>query len=388
MKTILVLSIVSLLNISCDTNSGDSYPYNPPVYANDGLEVGTLEEVRIDSQAILKASERIHQGRHGEVHSMLIYKDNMLVFEEYFEGYKYKWDAPEYKGEHVNWNMDMPHNMMSVTKSFTSACVGIALDLGYMDNVNQSIFDFLPEHQHLKTNNREYITIEHLVTMTCGLAWDEWSVAHGSAANDIDMLYLDCEDPVSCVLERPWWAVPGEYFTYNGGGMVILAEIIHNATGMDIDEFSMKYLFEPLGINSTYWSRFANGMVDGAGLLEITPRDMIKFGVTYLYEGLWNGEQILSSDWVEKSSIIYRNNKGINVPGEDSGKNGYGYTWWLSEFEVSGEQIHMYRAGGWGGQEIMVFPDLNMVVVFTGGNYAQNTTLYKIIERYILPATV
>ena len=225
MKTILLLSLVSLLNISCDTYLGKSHPYDPPVFSNDGLDVGTLEEVGIDSQLILQANGRIHANKHNEVHSMLIYKDNLLVFEGYYDGHIYQWDAKNYHGDHVLWNKDMPHNVMSVSKSFTSACIGIAIDLGYIESVDQSIFDYLPDHQDMKTDNREYITIEHLVTMTCGLAWNEWAAAHGSSANDIDMLYFDCDDPVRGVLDRPWWAVPGDFFTYNGGGTVILGEI-------------------------------------------------------------------------------------------------------------------------------------------------------------------
>ena len=74
--------------------------------------------------------------------------------------------------------------------------------------------------------------------MTSGLVWDEWSVAHGSSANDIDNLWFDCDDQISCVLDRPWWKEPGQLFTYNGGGTVILTEILKNATGMNIAEFS------------------------------------------------------------------------------------------------------------------------------------------------------
>lgn len=113
---------------------------------------------------------------------------------------------------------------------------------------------------------------------------------------------------------------------------------------------------------------------------------MLKLGVTYLNVGSWFGEHILSSDWVEKSSKAYQNNQGIKIPGEDSGYNGYGYSWWTSEFSHDENPIKMFRAGGWGGQEIMVFPELDMVVVFTGGNYASKTTLYELVENYILPA--
>ncbi|MBI9047561.1 MAG: serine hydrolase [Anaerolineaceae bacterium] len=342
--------------------------------------------MNIDSALIENAVDKILSGKFGEVHSMLIYKNDLLVLEEYFPGHRYKWDAHNYHGELVNWDRSMPHEMMSVTKSFTSACIGIAIDNGFIDSVHQSIFDYLPDHQHLKVDNREYITIEHLVTMTSGLAWDEWSVAHGSSANDIDGLWFDCEETITCVLERPWWQEPGKLFTYNGGGMAILSEIIKNATQMNIDEFSMKYLFEPLGIENTQWAQFPGGVWDGSGSFYITPIDMMKFGVTYLNNGEWNGTRIISSAWVENSSKPYNNNVDINIPGEDSGVNGYGYTWWTSELSHSGDNIKMFRAGGWGGQEIMVFPELDMVIVFTGGNYNEKTSLYKILERFILPA--
>jgi CubicO group peptidase (beta-lactamase class C family) len=381
----LLLVFVSFIIFGCKNCPMDR-EYQLPKYVNDGLKVGTLTDVNIDTVLISKGLNRINCGSFGEVHSMVIYKDNLLVLEEYFQGHKFKWDAPNYYGALVNWNMDMPHSMMSCTKSFTSACIGIAIDKGFIKDVHQSIFDYLPNYQQFRTDNREYITLEHLITMTSGLAWDEWSALHGTSANDIDRLYFECEDPIICVLEKNWWAVPGEKFTYNGGGMVILAEIIKNATNMNIYEFSMKYLFKPLSIDTVQWGQFENSMYDSAGMLFLTPRDMLKLGITYLNKGEWNGKRIISDDWVKNSAKPFNNNIGINIPGEDSGKNGYGYTWWTSQFSHNGSEINMFRAGGWGGQEIMVFPELDMVVVFTGGNYDSSTSLFKLLEKFILPA--
>ena len=90
---------------------------------------------------------------------------------------------------------------------------------------------------------------------------------------------------------------------------------------------------------------------------------------------------------IQKSSEIYNNNSGINLPIEDSGRNGYGYTWWISEVGKGGKKTHMFRANGWGGQVIMVLPEKEMVVVFTGGNYTSRSSLFHILERYILPAS-
>jgi CubicO group peptidase (beta-lactamase class C family) len=118
----------------------------------------------------------------------------------------------------------------------------------------------------------------------------------------------------------------------------------------------------------------------------MTPRDMLKFGMTYLNRGYWNGMKIIPEDWVTWSSVAYNNNKRINIPIEDSGKNGYGYTWWITEHDHNGKKISMYRANGWGGQTIMVIPDLEMVIVFTGGNYASRSSLFKLVNRYIIPS--
>jgi len=131
---------------------------------------------------------------------------------------------------------------------------------------------------------------------------------------------------------------------------------------------------------------------EAAGSLTMTPRDMTKIGVTYLNEGVWNGRQIVPEQWVEKSATSFPANKGINIPGEDSGRVGYSYSWWIKIFpdswwarlfSNSEERINMFYAGDWGGQHIMVLPELNTVVVFTGGNYVTKRPPFKILENIL-----
>lgn len=308
------------MNISCDSDFTDYYPYDPPHFINDGLEVGTLSDVGLDTQMILNASGRIKEGKYKEIHSMLIFKDGLLVFEEYYPGHVYKWDGPAYHGDYVQWDRDMMHTTMSTSKSFTSACIGIAVEKGFIKSVHQSIFDYLPDHQHLNKGGKDQITIEHLLTMSSGLKWNEWDAPHGTSANDIDRIYSECsEDPLSCILGLPLVDKPGKAFTYNGG--------------------------------------------------------------------VWNGEQIVPKDWVEKSRVPYRNNKGIRIPIDDTGKNGYSYTWWTNDLSHSGKKVEIYAARGWGGQEITVIPEEHMVVVFTGGTYSVRKSLHEILERFIYPAS-
>ncbi len=388
MKTIvLFISILSLLQVSCNNDSSCQYTYQSPENINDGFKVGTLDEVNIDTKLIEEAVNEISKGKYKEVHSMLIFKDNKLVFEEYFDGHQYKWEAPNHHGDWISWDRELLHDIKSVTKSITSTCIGIAVNTGFIESVNQSIFDYLPDYQFLNTDGKGTITIEHLLTMTSGLAWDEWSAPLSSPANDIIGLWFQCDDQIACILERPLIDEPGTNFTYSGGNMIVLGEIIRNATDLAIDEFSGKYLFAPLEVDSFYWSlKYNNGVIETAGSLEITPRSMAKIGATFLNKGNWNGKQIISEQWVEKSAISYPGNHGINIPGVASGKNGYSYSWWIKPYNKSGKEINMFSAGGWGGQEIMVIPELNTVIVFTGGNYLSNVKVFKIFEKYILPA--
>lgn len=391
-KTILIVLILALLLIvSCQSEPAVQYIYQPPENINDGFDVGTLDEVNIDSALIEKAMNDINRGKFKEVHSLLIFKDNRLVLEEYFQGHKYQWDAPNHHGELVTWDRDMMHVCQSVTKSITSACIGIAIDEGFIESVHQSIFDYLPEHQHLNTDRKDKITIEHLLTMTPGLEWMEWNAPYSSRENPIiEIWFQEAEqnkDPFTFVLEGSLKDEPGTSFRYYGGNQIVLGGIIENATQMNIDEFSAKYLFEPLGTDSfEWWVRFEGGVIEAAGGIKMTPRDMVKVGVTYLNEGVWNGKRVISEQWVEKSATAFAGNKGINVPGTDKKNVGYSYSWWTKTFSDSGKGIHMFYAAGWGGQHIMVFPELNAVVVTTGGTYTSSTKIFALLEKYIIPA--
>jgi len=379
------LIILSILLLSCNGDPAVQYTYRSPESVGDGLDVGTLEDANIDAAPIEEAVSRILSGKHGEVHSMLIAKDNQLVLEEYFPGHAFQWDAPGYHGRLVTWDRDEAHNIMSAGKSVTSACVGLAIDHGFIESVHQSIFDYLPEHQRYRADGKDKITIEHLLTMTSGMEWKEWGASNTSMDSDLFKLWVACEDQIACVLEKPLAHEPGTTFNYSSGGMNVLGEIVKNATNMDIEAFSGQYLFEPLGIDQPEWRRFESGVVYASGEQVMTPRDMVKFGLLYLNDGVWNGKQIIPEAWVEKSATPYAGNQRIKIPGEDSGRVGYSYSWWTKQDSISGRKVDTFWAGGWGGQKIMVIPELSTVVVFTGANYASKTTLHGILERYLFP---
>lgn len=380
------LVIVSFIIAGCLDNSTGQYVHQPPVKHDDGTTVGTLDEVNIDSALIAKAILKILSDRDNEVHSLLVARNGKLVVEEYFPGHRYKWDAPSHHGEFVDWNYSTLHTTASASKSIVSACIGIAIDKGFIRSVHQSIFDYLPGYEHLATGGKERITIENVLTMTTGLEWREWSAPYSSVDNPAVGIWFSDKDPITFILEMPLIHEPGTHFTYSTGNMALLGEILRNASGKPLDEFSQEYLFEPLGIDSAMWPLvFPNGVHFGNNL-ETTPRSMLKFGMLYLNDGSWNNKRVVSQEWVLKSSRPFGNNRNINVPGEASGKVGYAYTWWTKDYSSHGMKIHTYTASGFGGQHIMVLPEVNTVVVFTGGNYLTRRPPYKLLRKYIIPA--
>ncbi|NIS46330.1 MAG: beta-lactamase family protein, partial [candidate division Zixibacteria bacterium] len=173
------------------------------------------------------------------------------------------------------WDSGERHTVMSVGKSYTSAIVGIAIEEDHIDSLHDPIWDYLSDYQRFATDGREEITIQHLVTMTSGLDWAEWGISYGDENNDVIKLWLECDDQIACILDLPLVEKPGTYFNYSGGDMILLGEIVRNATGMDIDDFGGIYLFEPLGIDPPKWNRFDSGVVDSSGSFYQTPREMM-----------------------------------------------------------------------------------------------------------------
>lgn len=370
---------------SCKTDAASQYLYSAPRQFKDGLEVGNIQEVDLDSLLIYKSLSKIKSGKYDEVHSLLIYKEDKLILEEYFKGHDYNWDLPNFWGEIVQWDENRLHNIMSGTKSVTSLLIGIAIEQGFIQSEKESIFTYLPAYTHYRKGGMKDITIEHLLTMTSGIEGNEWTSSYRNLENPIIRLWL-CEDPIQCILENPMAAKPGTHFSYWGGNQILLGEILKNATGMDIHRFADEYLFNPLGIEDTVWSQINNGPHDTAGGLKLNPRAMIKIGIAFLNYGRWQDRQIIPENWVEKSATSYRNNLEIMVPGVKSWRHGYTFGWWTKSWDEP--SVSTYFANGWGGQNIMVIPEAEMVVVFTGGNYTKVPPPKKIMDKYIIPALI
>jgi CubicO group peptidase (beta-lactamase class C family) len=162
-----------------------------------------------------------------------------------------------------------------------------------------------------------------------------------------------------------------------------LGHAFKNAAGKSIDEFSEEFLFSPMGIDDFTWDYINTEVVYASGELELLPRDMAKFGQLFLNDGVWNGKRILSRNWVEKTTRPHISTDGRARDGES-----YGYQWWQKRIDLDSTSVDSIVRTGWGGQAIILFPDLDALVVLTGGNYAGDDSVYEMITRYILPAII
>ena len=212
--------------------------------------------------------------------------------------------------------------------------------------------------------------------MTSGLEWNEQDVFYTELENDIVQLFV-VEDPVEFVLAKRLIHPPASQWYYNGGGVNLLGEIIQRCSGERLDEFAQEHLFSPLEITGAEWVFINPDFVYASGDIKLRSRDLAKIGQLVLNGGTWNGTRIVSEEWVE---AMTRKWVSLN-PG-----NGYGFLWWAEDYSMGAYSVHAVEANGWGGQSIMVFSDLDSVVVFTGGNYLQQNRLDEVVSRYILPA--
>jgi len=379
-----------LLTPGCGQSGSEPTPvadwvYRPPEQVGDGWETASLEAVGMDPTPFVSLMNMLHGWSGHRVHGIVIVRHGRLVFEEYFDGLTH----PTFGEEPISFSRETAHCLSSVAKSFTATLLGLAIDRGFIPNEQQSVFDFFPHLVDLEVGLRRDITLEHLVTMTSGLEWDETSRSLRDPLNDLTawltLTRTTTQDPVRAVLEKPMVAAPGTLYRYGGGNTNVLGQAIQNAVGQRLDGFARDSLFAPLGIDTVWWWVLRDDFVYASGDITLRPRDMAKFGLMYLNGGVWDGRRILSPEWVEASSSAY-----TAIPASDPhhGRNGfagYSYGWWIKSDDYG---RGVYEASGWGGQTITVFPELDMVVVFTGGSYWEAPALspHEMMLRYVLPS--
>lgn len=307
----------------------------------------TLENHNINASAINSVHNTIDSY---PINAEVIVKDGVIVDEYYKDGY----------------DQNSVFTLQSTSKSVTSALIGIAIDKGYIPSVNEPISTYFPQILDSGSEYKSQITVWNLLTHTTGLNasdtanWNEW---------------LASDNWVDYVLERPATSRPGTVFSYFTGNTHLLSAILQQATGKTAYEFGKEYLFDPLDMDSVQCSTDPQGISDGGNGFAMNVYDMAKLGELYLNNGNWNGEQIISEQWINDSTTLQFD--------RSSGSADYGYQWWVRTF---GENAYpAYFAQGHYGQYIFVVPDLDLVVAITS-HYEGSTSVYWQIMNNIVNA--
>ena len=375
MKTEFLLNKISPLILLClmsiqSYSSGYEWQYSNP--EGEGLNISKIKIL----------SDEFRNGMHGYVDAFLLIKNGKIVHEEYYENdyaeltknlkseqskilsenygdaakpiYNYfdpKWH-PYYKDTDL-------HTIQSVSKSVTSALIGIAIERGEIDGLNEKIAQYFPNHSSQFIDPlKSKITIEDLLTMRAGIKWDESSHAYTNPMNNAASME-NSNNWIDYILSLPMEYKPGEKFVYNSGITVLLSHILHEASGMHANEYAEKYLFNKLGIQDYFWKKTPNNLTDAEGGLYLSTRDFAKIGMLYLNDGRWNGSPVITNEWVELTM-------SPDTDIEESSRK-YGYQWWLVPYENNQEKW-MYSGSGYGGQYLLIVPEYQLVMVFNGWN--------------------
>ncbi|MBY9000932.1 MAG: serine hydrolase [Candidatus Heimdallarchaeota archaeon] len=353
-RNLIAICMIVLFILSFSTNQLNLVESNieRDYWPTDGWENSSFEEVAMNKERIVEMFKYIDKNNFA-IDSVLIVKDGDLVVEEY-----------------LTISSETLHPIYSVTKSFTSTLIGIAIEEGYIESVDQKIIDFIGHVDVPNIDSKENITIAHLLTMTSGIVWNE-DISYHDPENTFRQLY-DSSNWVEFVLNQAMEDEPGNTWKYNSGGSHLLSAIIENATGISTLGYADSHIFSTLGFSNYYWEEDPQNICFGGSGLQLLPRDMAKLGYLFLNNGTWDETQIVPEEWVSQASEgkIYL-----------SERTDYGYQWWIFPL------LDAYLALGWAGQIICVIPQHDIVAVFTSSLDESEFPFRELLADYIIKAS-
>jgi CubicO group peptidase (beta-lactamase class C family) len=332
-----------------------------PLQLQDGWSIASPVEANLDVQSLSDLTRWIEETyEYHNTHAVLIEHAGHLIYELYLDG-------EDGNAGHRKFNVNSLHDLRSISKSVTSLLLGIAFDGDYEKTLSTPITEFFKNTEINFKAAAKAITLHHVLTMTAGFEWDQWTLPNSNPLNSQTQLYMS-EDPVAFTLGRSVISPPGSHWVYNSGLTELLVAVIEQKTGKPLREFATEVLFEPLGINNFEWwgGRHWNpkGRPSGAWGLRMRARDLAKIGSLVLHDGVWGNQRIVSSQWIQLS--IQRH--VMESTQSARGAYGYGFQWWPGR----SNSIPTYKiiAGfGLGGQQLLVVPELHLVVTVFAGNY-------------------
>jgi CubicO group peptidase (beta-lactamase class C family) len=373
--------------------------YGQAVPAARGWPHATPQAVGLDAEALARFDAEIASGKYGYVDSMLVIRHGKVAYDRTYAhdygkiygaqaketsalnahdpsgpyNYFNPWWHPYYRGGDL-------HTLQSVSKTVTSATIGVAVTRHEFPSLDTPVLQFFDESNVLHVDERKRrMTIRHLLTMTAGLEWNE-GLPYNDPKNSGSVMEA-AEDWVRYAIDQPMAEEPGSRFNYNSGATELLAHIFRVATGKDIEEYAARNLFGPLGIERFYWKRIPWGLADTEGGLYLERHDLAKIMLLFHHNGVWDGKQIVSADWVKASlapSVTANARSGVK----------YGFKWWLYPYGKDDPRL-AFGGSGFGGQLPVVIPDYDIVIVFTAWNILDGPRLTQreAIDRVLAAVT-
>lgn len=361
-------------------------------WPTSGWPTSTPEAEGIDAAALVAAEAELRSGAHGYVDSLLVIRNGRVVADHRYQHDYVAASAPydptpqQYNYYHPDWHPfyqgSALHTLQSVTKSVTSALIGIAVGRGEIEGVEVPMLELLGDRKVADPDGRKAsITLADLLTMRSGLEWDESSMPYTDPSNDCAQMEVSA-DWVQFVLDQPMVADPGTVWVYSSGVSQLLSEILRQGTGLTAHQYAERYLFGPLGIRQYYWKKTPDGLPDTEGGLYLLPEDLAKIGYLFLSNGRWEEQPVLPEGWAS-SSVESR--VADTTPDDPESNWGYGYQWWLLDDPTRTSRV--IAARGYGGQFLLLAPELDLITVFTGWNiFDRPPSSVKLFLDQILPA--
>lgn len=352
-------------------------------------------EAGFDAGLDARLDKLIVDKRVWNLHGVFVARSGHVVLERYFAGEENNWG----KVSDVRFDADTLHNLYSVTKSIVALVYGVALAAGKVPPPEAPLYAQFPEYPDLLSADprRGERTVGHALAMTLGLQWDEIGLPYDDPKNDEIGMEM-AKDRYRFILDRPVVGAPGKRWRYSGGATALIGRLIAKGTGMSLPDYARQALFDPLGLGPTEWLSSKDTWVaakygpgDGepaaASGLRMRPRDLARIGQLILDDGKVNGRQVVSSSWLAQC---------LTPRASVDELRRYGFQWYLGDMEFRDAKgavrlEHWVGCFGNGGQRLFVWPDLQLIVVVTAGNYSapnQWQPPIRVVREAVLPSLI
>ena len=328
----IILTIGTFSSCLKDENFKQDYIGFVPQSINDDWQISTPENENIDKTILEKAYQLIYQdNRFLMARSLLVFRNGKLIAEAY----------PNDKND-----INRIHNIQSCTKSITALMVGVAIQDGKINSLNETLYSIYPEYFDTESSKRT-ISIEDALLMQTGLEFDN--------GVHTQQLYQTNQNSIEFILNQKQIYEPGTVMKYNDGAPHLISKVIEKKANQTLSDYANSKLFSPLNISDWKWESSKDNTTFGAFSLFLKPRDFGKIGQLLLQNGVWNNDIIVDSNYLAESTSILTSANFNSEP--------YGYYFWILP------SFNAYCALGHGGQFLLVVPNKNLVVVYTAFPY-------------------